>query len=363
MKMIKGIKGQFSKPVLVGLAVLLALGIMGVSYAARSDKLHIKGPKNHPIVTQSCSDPFTWVVSNDDGHEDTIIPYGIIDPGDTEFAGDPGSYPAPLTLPGPGDPFPRYDKDVAITTAQIESDPQYITVVIDNAYPYYYPTVFFAFECPDSVAGVIQDIVIVNDYPAELTVNYSGIAPLQEILAGEEAVGALHILVNQAAAQNASYTISLSITTLCQDKECGTAYAYHEDYATCFLDMMDIIDTKSWGWSDGPLGPGSYEFDIYASAGKCDTSKGKLAGTLTVDYDGSTATVTYDMNPGFAMESTHLYVGSEPLPRKNGDYTVSPGQYPYKHDALGNAITDTYTVTGLSGDIYVVAHAVACWLE
>jgi len=40
-----------------------------------------------------------------------------------------------------------------------------------------------------------------------------------------------------------------------------------------------------------------------------------------------------------------------------GDYTVAPGQYPAQHD-LTMATTDSYTITGLSGSVYLVAHAV-----
>jgi hypothetical protein len=58
------------------------------------------------------------------------------------------------------------------------------------------------------------------------------------------------------------------------------------------------------------------------------------------------------------MDEVHLYVGNEILARDvNNEYTVAPGQYPYIDDDID---TDTYTFTidGLSGDIYVVAHAV-----
>jgi len=140
-----------------------------------------------------------------------------------------------------------------------------------------------------------------------------------------------------------------------------TAFAYGGGYATCFR-SMDFDgngkgDFKNWGWSNGPLGPGSYNFDIYAGAAKCNINKGTLVGTLTIDYDGSTATVTYTMDAGWTMQTTQLYVGSEPLPRDNkGDYTVSPGQYTEIHAGI-NAPTDTYTISGLSGNIYVVAHA------
>ena len=132
-----------------------------------------------------------------------------------------------------------------------------------------------------------------------------------------------------------------------------TAFAYGgPEYATCFRSM----GFKSWGWTNGPL-PGDpvYTFDIWAGAGKCDLSKGTLVGILTIDYDGSTATVTYMMDAGWTMGFAQLYVGSEPLPRNpKGEYTVAPGQYPYIHYVDG--ATHTFTVSGLSGDIYVVAH-------
>jgi hypothetical protein len=88
-------------------------------------------------------------------------------------------------------------------------------------------------------------------------------------------------------------------------------------------------------------------------------SKGTLVGVLTVNYNGSTASVSFNMASGFTMDESHLYVGSEPLARNNGEYTVAPGQYPYIHD-LTNATSDTYTISGLTGEIYVVAHAVVC---
>ena len=131
-----------------------------------------------------------------------------------------------------------------------------------------------------------------------------------------------------------------------------TAFAYGGDYATCFRSM----GFKNWGWTNGLLGPGHYEFDIWAGAAKCDLSKGTLVGTLTIDYDGMTAIVEYTMDPGWTMGFAQLYVDGEPLPRDSkGDYTVAPGQYPYIHYVDGP--THTFTVPGLSGDIYVVAHA------
>jgi len=344
----------------IALAVVVAFSIVGITYARMQG-----GPRTKGVVA-CCCDPFTWVVSNDDGTEDGVNPYGIIDPGDdgggtnydrwgAQSSDDPSE---PQTT---GTKCDRYDKDVARTTAWISEDQQEITVLVENAYPSYYPTVFFALKCPDSALGTIIDIVIDNDYPNELTVSTSGIFPGQPIPQDEEVTGAVHVHVEQPAAQNAVYTFKVSISTECQPPvTCGTTYAYHANYATCFIDL----GFEAWGWTNGPLGSGSYEFQLWASAGNCDISKGRLVGQLTVDYDGSTAVVTYQMYEGNWMTATHLYVGNNLLPsNKKGAETVSPGQYPYKHDPLNDVTTDSHTVTGLSGDIYVVAHAVACWSE
>lgn len=136
-----------------------------------------------------------------------------------------------------------------------------------------------------------------------------------------------------------------------------TAFARFASAAACFIGSP-YIETNRWGWTNGPLAAGTYAMDIYAAAGRCDLSKGTRVGTLTVAYNGSTATVTFTMLSGYVMDETHLYVGSEPLARDvNSEYTVAPGQYPVRHD-LTRATSDSYTVSGLSGPIYVVAHAV-----
>ncbi len=67
--------------------------------------------------------------------------------------------------------------------------------------------------------------------------------------------------------------------------------------------------------------------DIYAGAGQSDITK----GYLTIDHDGSSATVTYEGKPGWFFNETHRYVGSQMYPTvKQGNkmvFTVSPGQF------------------------------------
>ena len=67
------------------------------------------------------------------------------------------------------------------------------------------------------------------------------------------------------------------------------------------------------------------------------------------------------MLDGYTLSETHLYIGNEMFPKdNNGDFTVAPGLYPFKHEDLMGATTDTYVISGLSGDLYVIAHAVVC---
>ncbi|MGB5896309.1 MAG: hypothetical protein WBG58_19190 [Ignavibacteriaceae bacterium] len=154
------------------------------------------------------------------------------------------------------------------------------------------------------------------------------------------------------------------------ESSCETAFAFDGDDAGCFQNYEEYLDNSMrWGWTNGAYGEGTYSFDIYAGAGLCDySSKGTLVGTLDVVYSGGTATVTYNIsgtNPttglAYTLEEVHLYVGNDEFATKNGDFTLAPGQYPNKASELADGtISYTFTVNNLTGDIYVVAHAVVC---
>jgi len=140
---------------------------------------------------------------------------------------------------------------------------------------------------------------------------------------------------------------------------CETGYAYGESYATCFLNIPGV-NSNNWGWSNGQIGAGNYTWPIYAGAGQCNIDNGILVGYLQVNYAPPSATVTYSMLDGYIMNVTHLYVGTQILPKKKNKYTTAPGQFPYKHCNLNGTSSDTFTINGLSGLIYVVAHTEVC---
>jgi len=107
-------------------------------------------------------------------------------------------------------------------------------------------------------------------------------------------------------------------------------------------------------YSEAQTSPTTTTTPIYAGAEQCDATNGTLVGTLTVDYDDSTAVVTYTMDSGYTMNEVQLYVGNVNLPPS------SPEDYPHKDDTLEGVSTYTFTVEGLSGDIYVAARSLVC---
>ncbi len=159
----------------------------------------------------------------------------------------------------------------------------------------------------------------------------------------------------------------IEVARCCEYSGCETAFARGEGVYTCFIGDDEYNGNGNrWGWRNGPLSVGEYEFDIYAGAGQCDISKGALVGTLNVNYTGDDIVVTYNMDEGYAMSETHLYVGCDPYPTgPNGKHTLAPGQYGNQH-SLDNATSDEFVLDigelecTPEGDIYIIAHAVTC---
>ncbi|MBT8269633.1 MAG: hypothetical protein KJN59_10455 [Bacteroidia bacterium] len=156
--------------------------------------------------------------------------------------------------------------------------------------------------------------------------------------------------------ENISETNLSSQDQLKSAKECETAFAYYED--GCFLDD----DFNRWGWTLGPLSEGfSGSFDLYAGAGQCKLIKGELVGSVSVEYSDGTVTVEYETMEGKCLTETHVYVGNEEYPTNPaGKPTVAPGQYGNSNSYPDGATADSFTVGDLSGDVYVIAHAVVC---
>jgi hypothetical protein len=120
-----------------------------------------------------------------------------------------------------------------------------------------------------------------------------------------------------------------------------TALAYGGSYANDFI----ANGFHRWGWSNGPLSEGNYQFAMWVGAGQSDLTKGTYVGTVDIAYLSGTLTVNFNLVGGCILNQTHVYAGSAMFPTlKTGEYTVAPGQYKIQ--------------SPLSGDIYVIVHAI-----
>jgi hypothetical protein len=118
------------------------------------------------------------------------------------------------------------------------------------------------------------------------------------------------------------------------------------------------LTRNRWGWAIKLCATGESTYDIWAGAGLNDTAKGVKVGTLTVNWNGSTAAVTYAMNNGCQLEEVHLYA------QDGAPTTIAPGQYGYLDSFDPNRTTYTFNVsladTNGDGCVWLIAHAVVC---
>jgi hypothetical protein len=140
---------------------------------------------------------------------------------------------------------------------------------------------------------------------------------------------------------------AVSHTTFCWNPEVEVEYTYETAFAfggdddDCFL----ANGFSRWGWSNGPIAPGVYEWPLYAGAGQCDLTKGTLVGSVQVVYNaGGFVTVGFDVNAPYLLGETHVYAGNGMFPVFKGNQTVAPGQY--------------RNAGPFAGDIFVIVHAV-----
>jgi hypothetical protein len=148
---------------------------------------------------------------------------------------------------------------------------------------------------------------------------------------------------------------------------CETAWAKDPSASACF-DNFSCLSANRWGWSNGPYAPGTYTMELWAAAGQCNTSAGTLVGTVTLNYTGSVATVTYQLNSNsnsgctLNMDAAHSYVGYVPLPGYPNNCTVAPGQIGQTASfSNGTTSQHSFQFNNLDGSpIYMLSHADVC---
>jgi hypothetical protein len=137
----------------------------------------------------------------------------------------------------------------------------------------------------------------------------------------------------------------------------------YEPMVHCFLTdpLLTQYEFTQWGWTNGALDP--YEtfqsrYELWTNVSGCDVSKATKVGDIYLHYYNGTATATITLLDGFTMKESRLYIGHDILPKYEGAYTVEPEHYPFVHTGLGAVGTDSFTVNGLSGSIYIIGYVV-----
>ncbi|MDT0645946.1 hypothetical protein RM545_04530 [Zunongwangia sp. F260] len=132
--------------------------------------------------------------------------------------------------------------------------------------------------------------------------------------------------------------------------DCETAFMFGDN---TFISLG--LTNGRWGWAEEfDEVDGSYNFDLYAGAGRNITSNGYKAGVVTITVSGVDVEVDIDLEPGVTLSETHIYLNDvEP-------WTTAPGQYGNTDEEPGIS-GETYNLTySGDGDFWIVVHAVTC---
>jgi hypothetical protein len=147
--------------------------------------------------------------------------------------------------------------------------------------------------------------------------------------------------------------------------DCRVAFAYHSSKISgSFKNILGLRekflyhdDDISWGWSNGPLASSNYGYsmDMFVAG-----ESGVAVGKLTVEYDGSEATISVDARDRLWLKEINAYVGHSRLPiAESGELTIDPAEYPIAYERL--ALSRTFTVEDLNDEpLYVIAQATVC---
>ena len=154
-----------------------------------------------------------------------------------------------------------------------------------------------------------------------------------------------------------SYTYDNTATIVETDQSASAAlkvnvqcFIYESAWAKGGEDVAEVLPFceagfANWGWTNQIL-PGEYTMDLWAGAAQCDTTKGTLVGSVTVEYDeDGHVTAEFTVFEGYDLESTAFYADYAEFPTTpRGADTTAPGLY--------------YNASPFNGsEIWTIAHA------
>lgn len=190
------------------LALVMALGSLGIGYAMWDKTLYIDGT----VYTGEVDAKFILAFTDDDGTVDDVDK----DAGDdgTQALYDHWGAASSADPLGPGPNPARSDKDVGKCTVVIDADPQVLIVTLSNAYPSYGNTIWYEIENTGSIPVKVQDLSIDPDnftLDVEVEVWFTDVHVGLQIDPGEVVQGDLVVHVLQDADEDATYTFTAEI--------------------------------------------------------------------------------------------------------------------------------------------------------
>lgn len=216
-----------------------------------------------------------------------------------------------------------------------------------------------------SASSVVTDISVFGAHDGAIDVSVSGGTPPYSYLWNNEAIsqditglapGTYSVVITDANGCNTALR-ALLVEEPDEEKPEGiVAFARKtwEPMVNCFMNF----GFDSFGWTNGALSPdATFEsnYELFANVEGCGISNATKVGVMKLHYFNGTATATINLLPGFTMSKSALYLGNDMFPKAGGVNTIDPANYPYKHD-LSGAATDSFTVNGLSGNIYIIGY-------
>lgn len=145
-----------------------------------------------------------------------------------------------------------------------------------------------------------------------------------------------------------------SYTLCCETVPPPVEYRTETAYAKGTNTFIGLHIGRNWGWAIELKSVGRTTCDILAGAG--GNVGGTKVGTLTIDWNGSQATVTWSLTDGALMSEAHLYAGDKP------PTTAAPGQYGHTMSfdpwSSAHSVTVPLVDSGDSDGVWLIAHAV-----
>lgn len=115
------------------------------------------------------------------------------------------------------------------------------------------------------------------------------------------------------------------------------------------------LTNNRWEWAINMMSPSSKSYDLWVGAGLNYTSKGKLVGSVTVNYTGSQVIVTFNMFNGYTIEESHIYANDmKPT-------MLAPGRYGntfYFHPTISTFTTTIDVMDSNMDGIWLIIHAI-----